>query len=188
MKPEKQRIAIAEACGWRGQPVEQSWKHKAGFSKYWRSIPISQDKAFDFFSAACISRVLLDSQNKPVFRKVYCGVLNNRDSYHMLPIVEYFQNENQYKPWPIIEQSLVPFVEYLPDYLHDLNAMQEAMAHLEPEQVDQFAAELSGIVLENREKYWWDLTSNEVGHVANATAAQRAEAFLRTIGKWEEEG
>jgi hypothetical protein len=67
----------------------------------------------------------------------------------------------------------------LPDYLNDLNAMHEAMAHLEPEQVDQFAAELSGIV-------WWDLTSNEVGHVANATATQRAEAFLRTIGKWEE--
>jgi hypothetical protein len=75
-----------------------------------------------------------------------------------------------------------------PDYCNDLNAMHEAMAHLEPEQVDQFAAELSGIVLENREKYWWDLTSNEVGHVANATAAQRAEAFLKTIGKWEEEG
>jgi hypothetical protein len=78
--------------------------------------------------------------------------------------------------------------QFIPDYLNDLNAMHQAMAHLEPEQVNQFAAELSGIVLENREKYWWDLTSNEVGHVANATAAQRAEAFLRTIGKWEEEG
>jgi hypothetical protein len=75
----------------------------------------------------------------------------------------------------------------LPDYLNNLNAMQEAMAHLEPDQVDQFAAELSGIVLENREKYWWDLTSNEVGHVANATAAQRAEAFLKTVGKWEDD-
>jgi predicted sulfurtransferase len=78
--------------------------------------------------------------------------------------------------------------QFVPDYLNDLNAMHQAMAHLEPEQVNQFAAELSGIVLENREKYWWDLTSNEVGHVANATAAQRAEAFLKTIGKWEEEG
>jgi predicted sulfurtransferase len=77
--------------------------------------------------------------------------------------------------------------EFTPDYLNDLNAMHQAMAHLEPEQVNQFAAELSGIVLENREKYWWDLTSNEVGHVANATAAQRAEAFLRTIGKWEDD-
>ena len=79
------------------------------------------------------------------------------------------------------------FPQSPPDYLQDLNAMHEAMAHLEPEQVNQFAAELSGIVLENREKYWWDLTSNEVGHVANATAAQRARAFLRTIGKWGDE-
>jgi alpha-N-acetylglucosamine transferase len=81
----------------------------------------------------------------------------------------------------------IAWIARLPDYLNDLNAMHEAMAHLEPEQVDQFAVELSGIVLENRKKYWWDLTSNEVGHVANATAAQRAEAFLRTVGKWEDD-
>jgi len=171
MNPEKQRIAIAEACGWRGQPVEQSWKHKAGFSKYWRSIPISQDKAFDFFSAACISRVLLDSQNKPVFRKVYCGVLNNRDSYHMLPIVEYFQNENQYKPWPIIEQSLVPFVEYLPDYLNDLNAMHGAEKTLDYNDLNDMEESVS---------FHFGVTP------FHATASQRAEAFLRTIGEWEE--
>ncbi len=88
--------------------------------------------------------------------------------------------------WPHEYMNQADRLRHIPDYLDDLNAMHEAMAHLEPDQVDQFAAELSGIVLENREKYWWDLTSNEVGHVANATAAQRAEAFLRTIGKWEE--
>jgi len=114
MKPEQQRIAIAEACGWK-------WE------------------------------------------RLWTGELHGK---------------------PVGEQG--PFCE-VPDYLNDLNAMHEAMAHLEPEQVDQFAAELSGIVLENRKKYWWDLTSNEVGHVANATAAQRAEAFLRTIGKWEDD-
>jgi hypothetical protein len=69
----------------------------------------------------------------------------------------------------------------LPDYHNDLNAMEDAIAYLTPEQVDTFAIELSAIVLENPSKAWWDLNANEVGHVANATAAQRAEAFLRTI-------
>ena len=64
--------------------------------------------------------------------------------------------------------------EKLPDYLNDLNAMHEAENVLTNEQ-------------------WWlfveFLTEIRGGGVAlciSATAAQRAEAFLRTIGKWVE--
>jgi hypothetical protein len=74
----------------------------------------------------------------------------------------------------------------IPYYLNDLNAMADAVAYLTPEQVDAFAIELSAIVLENPSKAWWDLNANEVGHVVNATAAQRAEAFLKTLNLWEE--
>lgn len=72
------------------------------------------------------------------------------------------------------------------DYCNDLNAMHEAIAFLSPEEADWFAVELSAIVLENPSKSWWDMNSNEVAHIANATARQLAEAFLRYIGKWEE--
>jgi len=75
---------------------------------------------------------------------------------------------------------------YPPNYLNDLNAMADAIAYLTPEQIDTFAIELSAIVLENPSKAWWDLNANEVGHVITATAAQRAEAFLRTLNLWEE--
>jgi hypothetical protein len=73
-----------------------------------------------------------------------------------------------------------------PNYPEDLNAMHEAVSYLTPKQVDVFAVELSAIVLENPSKAWWDLNANEVGHVTNATSAQRAEAFLRTLNLWEE--
>jgi len=62
----------------------------------------------------------------------------------------------------------------LPDYLNDLNAMHDAEK-----------------VLFGR-KDWSACTYDEHINVAtsswkwNATASQRAEAFLRTIGKWEE--
>ncbi len=62
----------------------------------------------------------------------------------------------------------------VPDYLNDLNAMHEA------EQV------LFG------RNDWSSCKYDEYLDVAtsswkwNATASQRAEAFLRTIGKWEE--
>ena len=75
----------------------------------------------------------------------------------------------------------------IPEYTADLNAMHEAVAHLEPDEVDQFAIELSAIVLENDLKAWWDLNPNEIAYVANADAAQRAEAFLRTLNLWKDE-
>jgi len=61
----------------------------------------------------------------------------------------------------------------LPDYLHDLNAMHEAMKTLSPKMGIEFCFHLNdmGILGE------WDMLT--------ATAAQRAEALLKTIGKWE---
>lgn len=62
--------------------------------------------------------------------------------------------------------------EYLPDYLNDLNAMHEAEKMLTVRQSQQYIPILRNLctVFGN----WPE----------SATAAQRAEAFLRTIGKW----
>ena len=64
------------------------------------------------------------------------------------------------------------FDEEIPDYLNDLNAMYEAERVLERESGYH---EIGG--------YGLYLVALE--HNASATAAQRAEAFLRTIDKWE---
>jgi hypothetical protein len=61
----------------------------------------------------------------------------------------------------------------LPDYLNDLNAMHEAEKVLTDSDQKHKYASLLG-----RHDYWL---------LIHATAAQRAEAFLRTIGKWEDE-
>lgn len=58
----------------------------------------------------------------------------------------------------------------IPDYLNDLNAMHSAEQTLTREQ---------------RWKYISALASDHVSHVAFATAAQRAEAFLKTLGLWQ---
>jgi hypothetical protein len=102
MTPEKQRIAIAEACG---------WKCTAPFKE-----------AF-----ACWVRP------------------GNSD----------WQNE------------------VIPDFCNDLNAIADAEMKLGLK-YDQWTRELRAICERDRRC------------VESATAAQRAEAFLRTIGKWEE--
>jgi hypothetical protein len=64
--------------------------------------------------------------------------------------------------------------EQLPDYLNDLNAMHEAENQLDTS-TDQ---NTTGSYAAYAQCLAW-----AGGY--SATAAQRAEAFLRTIGKWE---
>jgi len=76
--------------------------------------------------------------------------------------------------WKTEYRDAVSSVTALPDYLNDLNAMHEAEK-----------------VLFGRND-WSACIYDEHINVAtsswkwNATASQRAEAFLRTIGKWQE--
>lgn len=69
----------------------------------------------------------------------------------------------------------------LPDYPNDLNAMHEAESILTPSQLGDYQNDLMDVLIRDAKKdnadYW----------LIKATARQRAEAFLRTIGKWKEE-
>ena len=108
MSPEKQRIAIAEACGWRTQPNSQG--------KRWEHISALEDGWF-------------------------------------------YESE-------------------LPDYLSDLNATHEAEKMLiKAQQVTAYVTALCHLCEH----------ATPMQMIWHATAAQRAEAFLRTIGKWEDD-
>ena len=61
----------------------------------------------------------------------------------------------------------------LPNYLNDLNAMHELEGILTNEQIEVYCSFLQ----KPQWGIWWGI---------HATASQRAEAFLLTIGKWEE--
>ncbi len=69
----------------------------------------------------------------------------------------------------------------LPDSLNDLNAMHEAEATLDC--VQQFAYAAYLYYGDPHEHAWDQVAAFEIAH---ATAAQRAEAFLRTLNLWEE--
>lgn len=101
MTPEQQRIAIAEACG---------WKRKAGVKAWVSPFP---GGGWEYLSG-------------------------------------------------------------LPDYLNDLNAMHDA-------ELTKIAGELD---MEYRDQL--DKICGQYSIIYRATAAQRAEAFLRAVGRWEE--
>ena len=64
------------------------------------------------------------------------------------------------------------FVHGIPDYLHDLNAMHEAVMSMSGEfklGYREILADICGAM-----------------HYHNATAAQRAKAFLKTLNLWED--
>lgn len=72
----------------------------------------------------------------------------------------------------------------VPNYLNNLNAMHEA-EKLHPNQyayAEELFALTGGIYGPDDEIE----SSNAMFNVIHATASQRAEAFLRTIGKWKD--
>jgi len=74
-------------------------------------------------------------------------------------------------------------IRSLPDYLNDLNAMHEAEKVLSKDDWDdKFYHWIGFVVSGGREAQLWEYRKL----VVHASAAQRAEAFLRTIGKWKD--
>jgi hypothetical protein len=71
---------------------------------------------------------------------------------------------------------------FIPDYLNDLNAMHEAEKVLTKNKSMEYAFRLADSWILNGEDKQPDLVRGFC-----ATAAERAEAFLKTIGKWEDE-
>ena len=66
-----------------------------------------------------------------------------------------------------------------PDYLNDLNAMHEAEKVLSLDNQYRYGNQLYVVV--NK-----DAPDHGTHFLWQATASQRAEAFLKTIGKWEQ--
>ncbi len=69
--------------------------------------------------------------------------------------------------------TLCQFSESVPDYCNDLNAMHEAEMMLKSEDCHTYGCYCSNLY-------------EDFGNTVSLTARQRAEAFLKTIGKWEE--
>jgi hypothetical protein len=72
-----------------------------------------------------------------------------------------------------------------PDCCNDLNVMHEAEKTLNFEQSEFFEDELCDVAKKEN-----DVLENPLPwrfSVCHATARQRAKAFLKTIGKWEEQ-
>ena len=136
MKPEKQLIAIAEACGWK----------EIGKSGVYQNI----EKGIN----GCIPR----------------GEIHNKRLQMKLPGANNF---------------------LIPDYVNDLNAMHEAekRTFIGPRVWDQYCDTLRWVMAQFVERKCGPGSCCGImclEAAVGATAAERAEAFLRTIGKWEE--
>jgi hypothetical protein len=76
--------------------------------------------------------------------------------------------------------------EKVPNYHGDLNAMHEAEQTLEPLINRLKFPEVLARVVSKKEGFRTNGIPLPEWHRVHATAAQRAEAFLRTIGQWED--
>ena len=74
--------------------------------------------------------------------------------------------------WWYLKKGKRAYQQTPPDYLNDLNAMHDAEIQLEAEDNHAYGCYCSELY----EKY---------GNTVSLTAAQRAEAFLRTLNLWK---
>lgn len=72
------------------------------------------------------------------------------------------------------ERCFVTYPGAFPDYLNDLNAMRNAEDKLGFPAINRYCGAL------------FEICGNDWTEAVHATAAQRAEAFCRVIGKWKE--
>lgn len=72
------------------------------------------------------------------------------------------------------------WMKEIPDYLNSLESMGEAEKILESHHYTDFLSELS-VVCGTDKQTWGEMESDQ-----RATATQRAEAFLKTLGLWVE--
>ena len=84
--------------------------------------------------------------------------------------------------WPHEYMNQADRLRHIPNYLNDLNAMHEAEKVLTDEQDLEYSEALEQVV----EGRFVTNNAEDMRRLRSATASQRAEAFLRTIGKWEE--
>jgi hypothetical protein len=150
MSPEKQRIAIAEFCGWRVVHAKDS---PATFPE-----PNIQSKQ--------------DRKN-----------IEHSGRWHLLHgnrLIESFKWSNFRGVIPNPTLNCCP--SQLPDYLNDLNAIYEAEKLL-PDSNNYIEA-LHDVCVPGRKNVEWG-TTPDYWPMIRATATQRAEALLRTIGQWE---
>ena len=89
-------------------------------------------------------------------------------------------------PWivtaPNMPNSVQP-LSTIPDYLNDLNAMHQAWLTLSHFNRDCFESALYSVIVGQAEYN----RNDDQPYITNATALQRARAFLETLGLWEGE-
>ena len=161
MNKENQRITIAEFCGWQQVPGEEAQIKDT----------IIYDRRFNFFKR----RVVRWNQ-----QRAFRGWIIKPD-YHQIDIDESraISTAELLKDYDITPAWKSPSGDYHrnpPDYLNDLNAMHEAEWHISCGQKYDKYFKILNEVCEN---------SKHQNDPIIATAPQRAEAFLRAIGKWK---
>lgn len=87
--------------------------------------------------------------------------------------------------WGPLYKTALGWVRDCPDYANDLNAMHEAEHRLYKLEFGwrTYADALEDVVDANC--CWAIMAEADKRLILHATARQRAEAFLRTIGKWK---
>lgn len=108
-----------------------------------------------------------------------CGNTGTRTKFGKAEYARIRASNPVWSKWPEIEPDIECHHNELPDYLNSLDAMHDVEKMLTEEQAEAYFCHLRH-TFKQREGEGIET------YYIHATATQRAEAFLHTIGKWKE--
>lgn len=120
---------------------------------------------------------------KPIVKQWFCSKDGGESGWlfddHKEKCEEYLKNikENDWR----YGSTIHPSMSLPPKYCEDLNLMHEAEKSLTDKEQKEYAFQLLLLLCDGSAV---DLSETFI--LLNASAKQRAEAFLKTVGKWEE--
>lgn len=117
---------------------------------------------------------ILGVQKKEIDKRLAWEKVERDFQYGTIGINEYYKEHLRVDPTPKV----------IVDYANDLNAMHEATKILKGRQVLEYVNNLWEVVAPGAD--WDSAPTGTFFAFINATARQRAEAFLRALNKWKD--
>ena len=201
MTPEKQRIAIARACGKQVLPIAEEslfYKKFAWLNSYVKECRLAgKDVDGNFWDKVKLDILdggfpytLIDGRSSRKLQYLEKGWVHTTAQNPLgLWILGGCSQAFDREPKP--EEGREGFTvqvwcaKDVPEYLNDVNAVREAVQFVPPLLRADYARHLARLVGGKLYEVFED--DDMLFAFVNATAAQRAEAFLRTLNLWVED-
>lgn len=118
----------------------------------------------------------------------FCGVCTHPEEFRKTKTIEDGNDsDTSYECKKCGKDYIYDSSAKVPNYFGDLNAVHEAEKLLPVDLLKKYNIQIGRLIVQlDKDEYWENPLGDINTYTFHATAPQRSEALLRTIGKWKD--